>query len=499
MEQLTQFAEALRGKKVTLHASSSGPFAHHLSSYLTAWGMDVSHVSTESDGDCPFQPGEQADSRDDATPIPGLAEQPPSLSPGSAPRTNVDPLSFVLIDDDVQVLRTCLLRIKAESAYPLNLNARKRPSLASNHRPKSSPQVARVIGPISNGTTTTEVIVHFTSLSKFKLVKDAIQSILAPYNGMTVRIPEVIVIPKPAGPRRFLTALHTAVTKPVVDPFFIPIATSPSSPGLHAFSPFFNMTSAPRSPSGRSTGSTRTASDKSNRSPKEHHAEGSTLASSPLGGSDRMEYFSDAVVRLGSSPSTGLVIQSPDGQPAGIFFHPKGRPWSTPAQNSERDGKPDGWQRGTPFLLPPAPEGSSSIRASSSRSRARSQLPSPDDEVKAKGPKGKATQSSPSVSDDLPSLSSDQSVSASETSTQLGPSRFASRRSSQVSQASSPPTSPQTRNLGPTASMRRATRKQGADTTSPTGQPKKLRGPSDANIVPPISVLIVDGMFVPKV
>ena len=43
----------------------------------------------------------------------------------------------------------------------------------------------------------------------------------------SVRMPEVIVIPKPAGPRRVLTALHTAVTKPIVDPFFAPIATSP--------------------------------------------------------------------------------------------------------------------------------------------------------------------------------------------------------------------------------------------------------------------------------
>lgn len=484
LEQLAQFTEGLRGKKATLHASSRGPFAHHLSSYLTAWGMDVSHVSTEPDG----EGAEQAESSDGMTPVPGIAEQSPSLSPTGAARTNVDPLSFVLIDDDVQALRTCLLKAKAEQAYPLTLNARKRPSLATNHRPKSSPQVARVIGPTSTHNPTAQiVIVHFTSLSKFKLVKDAIQSILTPYNGSTGRIPELIVIPKPAGPRRFLTALHTAVTKPVVDPFFIPIATSPTSPGLHAFSPFFTMGNAPGSPSGRSSG-TRTASDRSNRSPKEHPADGSTLASSPLG-SDRMEYFSDATGRLGSSPSTGLVISSPDGQPAGIFFHPKGKGWSTSPQG-DRDGKQDGRLRGSSFLVPPPPDDASSTRSTVSRSRTRSQLPPPDEETKMKASKGKTIQPSPSASDDLPSMSSDQSVSASEMSTQPGPSRFTSRRSSQ---ASSPPTSPQARHSGPTASMRRTSRRQGNDAASPSGQPKKLKGPGEANIVPPISVLIVDG------
>lgn len=47
LEQLIHFTESLRGKKATLFANSKGSFAQHLTSYLTAWGMDVSHVSTE--------------------------------------------------------------------------------------------------------------------------------------------------------------------------------------------------------------------------------------------------------------------------------------------------------------------------------------------------------------------------------------------------------------------------------------------------------------------
>ncbi|EGO01533.1 hypothetical protein SERLA73DRAFT_48895, partial [Serpula lacrymans var. lacrymans S7.3] len=48
LQELSQFAETLRGKKATLYASVRSSFAHHLTSYLTAWGLDVSHVSSES-------------------------------------------------------------------------------------------------------------------------------------------------------------------------------------------------------------------------------------------------------------------------------------------------------------------------------------------------------------------------------------------------------------------------------------------------------------------
>ncbi|CAG8729644.1 5975_t:CDS:2, partial [Ambispora leptoticha] len=76
----------------------------------------------------------------------------------------------------------------------------------------------------------TTAVIHFTSLTKYKLVKDTVQLILSPANG-SFPLLQVLVIPKPAGPRRFLTALHTASNKIVVDPLYMPIATSPMSPG----------------------------------------------------------------------------------------------------------------------------------------------------------------------------------------------------------------------------------------------------------------------------
>jgi osomolarity two-component system response regulator SSK1 len=76
LQELATFSETLRGKKVTLCANSRGSFAHHLSSYLTAWGLDVSHYALDSS-----QPRGSQDADNDA------AFFQPSTGP-SAPQTS---------------------------------------------------------------------------------------------------------------------------------------------------------------------------------------------------------------------------------------------------------------------------------------------------------------------------------------------------------------------------------------------------------------------------
>ncbi|KAH9938512.1 uncharacterized protein B0H18DRAFT_17714 [Fomitopsis serialis] len=517
LEQLTQFAESLRGHKVTLFANSKGAFAQHLTSYLTAWGLDVSHVSTEPDADTlpehtegsPQSASSGGVGRDDA-PSSADPEQPAGLAPPPSGIPGLEPLSFYLIDDDVSVLREKLQKVRAELAYPLHLNTRKRPSLANHHRPRSSPQVARVMGftpAMSAPNAPPPVIVYFTSLSKFKLVKDAIQSVLSPGMGTTSRLPEIIVIPKPAGPRRVLTALHTAITKPVVDPFFYPTATSPISPGFHAMTPFFNTPNAARSPGGRSTTSIRTTSDKSARSPKEHGP------SSPRGVSDTMEYFSDAAAKLGTSPASGLVIQSPDGQPAGIFFHPKpkgsGSRSNLPTPASERGVSPyehSGRSRGVSFRRP-SDEASLGVGASEvSRRNTRPAMPestdSEDREGRTLSPNGR--RKSVPASETLPPLSIESPISAGVVATSPAPepspstsasSRNLSRKGGQVDpvlrHAPDQPGSPSRATASP------STRRPRRNLDSPVlNIPVQKKGkPSDTNIVPPISVLIVDGVL----
>ncbi|KDQ65024.1 hypothetical protein JAAARDRAFT_28689 [Jaapia argillacea MUCL 33604] len=541
LEELLSFAETLKGKKVALHASSKGSFAHHLSSYLTAWGLDVSHISSESGSEdishseitgeknttspemSPLEERNYGMSNSigaSATPsLPTVAESPvsspPEAPPGSAKPPGIpsgpSSFSFIFIDDDVAVLRERLRKFRAEQpTLHLNPTSRKRPALSSFHRPRSSPQVARAMGynntsqsPSPPSQTPPFVIVHFTSLANFKLVKDAIQVALAPTNGSIVRPPEVIVIPKPAGPRRFLTALHTAVTKPIVDPFFSPIATSPVSPGMHLAPPFFGYDRSPKSPLSRPSGGTRTSSDRSNRSPKEHPVgDGGNLPPpSPLGMSDGMEYFSEAAVKLGTSPSSGLVIQSPDGQPAGIFFHPraKGSRNPTSAVNMERD-------RGQLSMPPDRARVMGSRRGSSSTPLATAvmggiQPPTPDPLVSPAILANSPLKSTPLIPQ-TPETSSPPlprpelvPVSTAPPTPQESPATPGTPASSRPSRKGSylvaaPPGSPRMSPTG-TSGPRRLSRRSTDNTKNTQGIAGNKKA-TDGNIVPPISVLIVD-------
>ncbi|KAG9015980.1 ssk1 response regulator receiver [Tulasnella sp. 427] len=522
LDELASFVAAdggLKGKKAIFHASERSSFAHHLTSYLTAWGMDVSHVPIES-GACPALVGEGESSTaassvaGDGVETPAEADSPssrasrsragsdadvktgtpkvgtpksetpktgtpksespessstPASVKGAAPSIGLSTAegllrqpelvelagtSFIIIDDDVNVLRRRLAQIRktAEAKFrPQTLpqtigNLRKRPGL--QHRPRSSPSIRMatnqtqpsIPGTIEESQSENEetvtkilefdplqvVILHFTSLSNYKVVQDTIYASVyaAPsdqgfttYAGgftsypMGDLIPEVMVIPKPAGPRRFLTALHTAVQKPFIDPFFAPIATTPMSPNAqYRVSPWglpFAGGSAlptphgtsPASASGagaagvlagsrilagrqHSSGSTGSAtgsgasnssrlptlanalSSESRKSPKGHPAEqqmqqqqqqaqanivGGVAAQthipsmtipivpmtytgqthmytphppSPLS-RDAVEYFSVNAAATQIGDSTGVLVHSPDGRPAGIFFQPQ--------------------------------------------------------------------------------------------------------------------------------------------------------------------------------
>lgn len=321
--ELIEFAKTLKGRKATFHASTRSSFAHYLTIYLTGWGMDVTHVPTDTGLSTP-PPVDLPitdPSADHQVPInptnPGGVSEPEKLLVPTIEAPVGPP--FTIIDDEIDVLKTKL----SEFDHPLHLptdTALKRPSLAEHHRPKSV-LPRRVIGaptPSGNPSSLTSVIVYFTSLSNYREVKDVVQAITTPKKE---RKPEIIVIPKPAGVRRFLTALYTATTKPLVDPvFFSPIATSPMSPtGRHA-TPFFAQPSQSPgisesfvAPSGASVPeSVTTAFSSGEPTPVQ------SLAASPLSTGD---YFEREGNKIAGSASSGLFVKSPDGR-TGIFFQP---------------------------------------------------------------------------------------------------------------------------------------------------------------------------------
>lgn len=397
LEELAMFSEtSLRGKRAVLHAQESSTFARHLTSYLTSWGLDVGHMPINGPaGDVPGGFSDQFPRSalngaptgpfESATVLPvdpaiGLlspqSTDTPLMDPSGvvatppesvAPATPAEPL-FVIVDDDVDVLRRILNRYRPEVS-PL-----KRPSLALNHRPRSSPQIRNVLGIGPNDKRSSNlrpsaepsnnfIIVHITSLANFKLVKDTVQSAL--FLVPPSRMPDIMVLPKPAGPRRFLTALYTAVRKPMVDPYFFPIATSPQSPGgvsptlshLSMHSSSRKLSSGQRSGGATSPTTTRSSQQGvsgsptdwasiSNNSPRDRGPpstvsssdHGGTPQASPMSAADSLGYFTPSAVKMGTTASSGVVLQSPDGRPTGIYFQP--HRGSTMRQTDSGSGTP---------------------------------------------------------------------------------------------------------------------------------------------------------------
>ena len=507
LEQLASFGESLKGKRVTLYACADGSFAHHLTVYLTAWGMDVTHVSPESHVDGLVDPSAY-EPRSSYSPSLGSYSES-GFSFGASPKIDPtqarsQPPSFIFIDDDIDIFKERLqsLRLNQQPQSAVPFGSRKRPSLSAHHRPRSSSQIARVIGHNPPKQSARVIIMHFTSLGNYKLLKDVMQSIMASYATSSSLVPEVMIIPKPAGPRRFLTALHTAVTKPNVDPFFSPIATSPASPAV-PLSTGTSFIGSPTSEQGPSTyvhnsgtpqslspsknsnrpHSSRTNSDRSTRSGDSVNKSFANVLPSPLALPENVEYFSTSTQRLGFSPSSGLVIQSPDGQPAGIYFHPRNKTSRTPSsQSMERD-------RGQ--LSVPTPRRSSTSRMASGGRKddyhkvsSFGILPMVDNENATKSPSsspiviGKQMSTMNSFSQEIP------------TSSILSP---VPRKPSNASRKNSSPSTSPAEGSRSGLGRRPSTERKGSITPPAPPKQKGKVLTSDINVVPPISVLIVDG------
>lgn len=257
-EELTEFITHLKGVKMILHAPEKSVFAKHLTSCLTSWNTDISHVPVlgyRDDGLNEEDSQTAVGSDSDASSVTSQQLQQPVKTPGGpdvhsiispstrshsgstvnsnkvpSPAIEEDhihsiPPAFILIDDDVLTLERKLreFRDKPQNAPTLLQQRRHRRSKSRNNGDL-----------LLHGTV---AVIFFTSLTNYKRVRDTIHWIstldLPPY------MPRVVVVPKPAGPRRFLTALHTAWNNAIVEPQFIPIATSPLSPfvGQHHLSP----------------------------------------------------------------------------------------------------------------------------------------------------------------------------------------------------------------------------------------------------------------------
>ena len=266
---------------------------------------------------------------------PRLEPSYPSSVVSSPP---LDPsLNFIVIDDDISVLKRQLTTVRnnAPTVQLHNALLAKRPQLQSR-RTRSSQAIQRP------GHTQVSII-HFTSLSRYRQIKEVVHSILKNASPM-FPLPEVLVVPKPVGPRRLLATLFNAVKKPALDPYYLPIATSPASPGGHYF---FTGSRPSPAPSASNANDFDTAAGQALSAlsrmqvadtslPTPQHpaiseprtppgfatASQSSHPPSPVS-PDALEYFSRSAAEFGSNASQGIIIQSPDGRPTGLFFQPR--------------------------------------------------------------------------------------------------------------------------------------------------------------------------------
>ncbi|GAA5805611.1 hypothetical protein HPULCUR_011131 [Helicostylum pulchrum] len=245
LEDLTGFIAQLKGVKMILHGPEKSIFAKHLTSCLTSWNTDISHVpvlsyadddydssstnaaSTSYDSEASsstvvtdntihsvFSPASNRSINSTSTNITGSKVPSPAIEED---HIHSIPPTFILIDDDVLTLEKKLREFRDQPQIT--------PAVLQHQHRRHRRSKSRNNGDVLHGTI---AVVFFTSLTNYRRVRDIIHWIstlnLPPY------MPRVVVVPKPAGPRRFLTALHTAWNNAIVEPQFIPIATSPLSP-----------------------------------------------------------------------------------------------------------------------------------------------------------------------------------------------------------------------------------------------------------------------------
>ncbi|KAI9319232.1 hypothetical protein BX666DRAFT_2025548 [Dichotomocladium elegans] len=210
----------LKRLKMVLYAPKQSVFATHLTRYLANLNADISHIPI--------------------TCYSTRATENEQEQTHLHPPTPTGQSLFVLIDDDVVTLERVLRGLRTPSLPSQPQSVPEKAAQQRYHRRHGSKGSQSSFGYPAR----VMAIICFGSLNKYKHIRTVIQSFASQHLSA---MPRVLVIPKPAGPLRFLTALHTAWYNPVVEPHYFPIATSPLSPMIAR--PAEPFTSGPITPS----------------------------------------------------------------------------------------------------------------------------------------------------------------------------------------------------------------------------------------------------------
>ncbi|KAG0206432.1 ssk1 response regulator receiver [Mortierella sp. GBA30] len=366
---LVRFSRKLSGVRAVVMAKENSAFAVRLVGYLRAWGLTIMKrtirenegMPSETESDAliseetqPPTPGGGAKRTNSSSSLSGKysgkAESASSVKSLSSP-------AFIMIDDDVKALSQQILKLQTSPPSPAPTGGMPRRPTHRRHKSVTSIQHTS--------------IVYFTSLPTFKQARDAIMltlgtqtpglsySIASTLSGNQLGpgpLPYILVLPKPAGPRRVLTAIHTAVHAPILDQSYSPIATAPTPPApvIRHFSDEINplerdqiiydpiSRQAFARPISYSTQSSPGGVSPNNSLPQEQRQKRDMLRQliEAGGASGAVSYpFGQGPTEIMSPETpgscfvgspTGVPVPATASQPSGIQFDPTARPMGAP-------------------------------------------------------------------------------------------------------------------------------------------------------------------------
>ncbi|KAI8343634.1 hypothetical protein BC941DRAFT_465798 [Chlamydoabsidia padenii] len=245
--ELIDFVGKLKGMRMILYATEKSIFAKHLTSCLASWNVDISHMPTTAPitittpssfynlpVNSPILPGNPSSVNSASSTSTTASNATSHKAP--TPATEEDhihsiPPAFLLIDNDLPTLERQLqdFRIQQQQYYQQQQQQQQlnTPTTPSYFAPALTGQQE------GSGAMTTKrhrrqqqrtiAIIYFSYLKDYRKTREVVLQ----YSSTSAYPARVFIVPKPCGPRRFLTALHTAWLDAIVDPQFAPMATSP--------------------------------------------------------------------------------------------------------------------------------------------------------------------------------------------------------------------------------------------------------------------------------
>ncbi|ORZ21624.1 hypothetical protein BCR42DRAFT_481239 [Absidia repens] len=251
--ELIDFVGKLKGMRMILYATEKSTFAKHLTSTLASWNADISHIPTTATAlsatpttlfnlppNSPLLPGNLSSGASSSSSSNTTNVSTTTSHKAPTPATEEDhihaiPPAFLLIDNDLPTLERQLQEYRTQQQYHHQQRQLQQqqntPTMSTTYMPLPSTQQDTTAKRHRRHHQKTVAIIYFSYLEDARRVHE----LMSQNSSSNLHAPRVFIVPKPCGPRRFLTALHTAWLDAIVDPQFSPLATSPlNCPPWHA-------------------------------------------------------------------------------------------------------------------------------------------------------------------------------------------------------------------------------------------------------------------------